>query len=87
MLIDSSNGTKKDVIAKWNEFCNPAKLELIKLILSNYTDVKDKANDALDKYKDGKEQPKAAFGQNTKASGADILNRMKGLGNISQFNN
>lgn len=47
MLIKACDGTKKDLLRKWNEFCNPDKKSTIENILANYVDIDDKANDAL----------------------------------------
>ena len=46
-LLWGSDGTKKDFIAQWNNYCNEQKLPLIKSILSDYKDKQDKANDVL----------------------------------------
>ena len=51
-LIRACDGTKADFLAKWPDFCNINKLDMVEHILTNYKDVEDKANDAL-KYKDG----------------------------------
>lgn len=48
-LLTGCDGTKEDFIAKWDEFCNSNKKKLAEVILKNYTDVEDKANDALKK--------------------------------------
>lgn len=47
MLIKACDGTKKDLLRKWNEFCNPDKKSTIEGILDKYVDIEDKANDAL----------------------------------------
>ena len=41
------DGTKDDLIAEWNDICGHSTLNMVKSILKNYVDVKDKANDAL----------------------------------------
>ena len=46
-LLDDCNGTKKDFIDLWSEYCNYKKKNMIVDILSDFVDVKDKANDAL----------------------------------------
>ena len=46
-LLWGCDGTKKDFIAQWNNYCNEQKLPLIKAILANYKDKQDKANDVL----------------------------------------
>lgn len=45
--LDDCDGTKKDFIDIWSEYCNYKKKNVIVDILSNFIDVKDKANDAL----------------------------------------
>ncbi len=45
--LDDSDGTKKDLIDIWSEYCNYKKKNMVVDILSNFVDVKDKANDAL----------------------------------------
>lgn len=45
--LDDSDGTKKDLIDIWSEYCNYKKKNMIVDILSKFVDVKDKANDAL----------------------------------------
>ena len=45
--LDESDGTKKDFLDLWSDFCNYKKKGLIQTILSDYVDVQDKANDAL----------------------------------------
>ena len=50
-----TTGTKSELLRKWNNQCNPAKLKMVKAILTNYedpdisgySDVDDKANDVL----------------------------------------
>ena len=46
-LLDETNGTKKDFLDNWNDYCNYKKKGLVQTILSDYVDVEDKANDAL----------------------------------------
>ena len=46
-LLDDCDGTKKDFIDLWSEYCNYKKKNMIVDILSDFVDVKDKANDAL----------------------------------------
>jgi hypothetical protein len=46
-LLTGCDGTKEDFLAKWNECCNSNKKKMVEVILSDYVDVKDKANDAL----------------------------------------
>ena len=46
-LLDDCNGTKRDFIDLWSEYCNYKKKNMIVDILSDFVDVKDKANDAL----------------------------------------
>lgn len=43
-LLTDCNGTKDNFLAKWNKYCNPDKKQLVELILSDYTDIEDKAN-------------------------------------------
>lgn len=45
--LDDCDGTKKDFIDIWSEYCNYKKKNMIVDILSDFVDVKDKANDAL----------------------------------------
>lgn len=51
-LIRICDGTKKDFLDKWDDFCNVNKKDMVEQILTTYKDVDDKANSAL-KYKDG----------------------------------
>ena len=46
-LIMGTNGTKQDLLNHWDEYTNRFKKADAKRILSNYKDVKDKANQAL----------------------------------------
>ena len=52
MALDFSDGTKKDFLDIWSHYCNYKKKGIVETILSDYVDVKDKANDAI---KDGSE--------------------------------
>ena len=45
-LLDS-DGTKKDFLDVWSEWCNYNKKGIVETILSDYVDVKDKATDAI----------------------------------------
>lgn len=46
-LLDTSDGTKQDLLDLWSEIVNPRKKNVAELILANYKDVEDKANAAL----------------------------------------
>lgn len=46
-LLFYCDGTKDDFLDNWNDFCNSTKKPSVEIILSNYEDVDDKANDAL----------------------------------------
>lgn len=46
-LLKGCNGTKEDLLNKWNQYTNSLKFKMAERILSNYKDVDDKANDAL----------------------------------------
>ena len=46
-LLAYCDGTKKDLINLWNDYCNSNKKQVVIDILSDYEDVADKANDAL----------------------------------------
>lgn len=46
-LLDETNGTKKDFLDNWSDYCNYKKKGLVQTILSDYVDVQDKANQAL----------------------------------------
>lgn len=46
-LLTGCDGTKDDFLAKWNECCNSNKRKTVEIILDNYEDIDDKANDAL----------------------------------------
>lgn len=46
-LLDETDGTKKDFLDNWSDYCNYKKKGLVTTILSDYVDVKDKANQAL----------------------------------------
>ena len=52
-LLDMCDGTKEDLLDRWDRLCNSLKKPTIERILANYQDVPDKANDAL-KYGDAK---------------------------------
>lgn len=41
------DGTKDDLIAEWDDICGHSTKNMVKSILKNYVDVKDRANDAL----------------------------------------
>ena len=45
--LRDSDGTKDDLIAEWDDICGHSTKNMIKDILKNYVDIKDKANDAL----------------------------------------
>ena len=45
--LESCNGTKQDFIREFEKVCNPKRLDMIEMILNDYVDVDDKANDAL----------------------------------------
>ena len=66
-LLDASDGTKEDFLDLWDSYCNSLKKPMVERILANYTDVQDKANDAL-KY--GKAKP--VFKQKEKSLWNDI---------------
>ena len=64
-LIMGTNGTKKDLLAHWDEYTNRFKKADAKRILANYKDVNDKANQALGLTGDDKkEEAKPVFGSN-----------------------
>lgn len=46
-LLELSDGTKEDFLARWNGLCNRDKKPMVERILANYEDVQDKANDVL----------------------------------------
>lgn len=46
-LIRGTDGTKDQLIRKWNQYCNSTKLPLVKQILANYEDIDDKATRLL----------------------------------------
>lgn len=46
-LIWGCDGTKKDFLDQWNNYCNSQKKSVVTRILANYKDVEDKANDVL----------------------------------------
>jgi len=68
-LIRACDGTKKDFLDKWNDFCNVNKKDMVEQILTHYTDIDDKANNAL-RYKDGflsdDDAENSIFGKETK---------------------
>lgn len=47
LLLKDTNGTKADLLNKWNSHCNNLHLGNVKMALANYVDVENKANDAL----------------------------------------
>lgn len=73
-LIMGTDGTKKDLLAHWDEYTNRFKKNDAKRILANYSDVVDKANQALGlNGEDKKEKP--VFGKGGSGSLADDLLR------------
>lgn len=73
-LIMGTDGTKKDLLAHWDEYTNRFKKNDAKRILANYSDVVDKANQALGlNGEDKKEKP--VFGRGGSGSLADDLLR------------
>lgn len=58
-LLDETDGTKRDFLDNWSDYCNYKKKGVVETILSDYVDVEDKANDAL---KGGTES--SVFGKN-----------------------
>lgn len=46
-LISDSNGTKEDFLNLWDDYVNNFKKPMAKMILKNYKDVEDKANQAI----------------------------------------
>lgn len=49
LLIAATDGTKDDLLRRWNDFCNPRKKAMAEKILANYRDVDDKANSVFKK--------------------------------------
>ena len=47
LLLKDTNGTKADLLKKWESHCNNLHLGQVKMALANYQDVENKANDAL----------------------------------------
>ena len=73
-LLFNCDGTKKDFLDKWNSWCNNFKKKMAELILKDYVDVEDKANQAIG-VGGGEATPKkgkSAFSQ--KKSLLDIVN-------------
>lgn len=65
-VLEVSDGTKDDLINIWSSHCNNKKLNIVKSILKDYVDIKDKANSVFDNNKD-KAKPnkaKSAFAAN-----------------------
>ena len=48
-LISDSNGTKEDFLNLWNDYVNNFKKPMAELILKDYVDIDDKANQAIGK--------------------------------------
>jgi midasin (ATPase involved in ribosome maturation) len=46
-LVWGCDGTKKDFLAQWDNYCNAMKKPLVTRILADYKDKQDKANDVL----------------------------------------
>lgn len=46
-VLLASNGTKDDLLKKWNQHCNNLRKPAIERMLSNYKDIEDKANKAI----------------------------------------
>lgn len=64
-LVMGTDGTKKDLLAHWDEYTNRFKKADAKRILANYKDVADKANQALGLTGDDKkEEAKPVFSSN-----------------------
>lgn len=74
-LLETSDGTKEDLLYLWPKLVNRDKQGMAERILANYKDVEDKANDAL-KYKNGEapadDEPKSAFGN----TGEDLWDKL-----------
>lgn len=47
MLLEATDGTKEDLLKKWSRFCDYNQKANVEAILTNYVDVKDKANQAI----------------------------------------
>lgn len=71
LCLEACDGTKEDLLAIWNSMCNRDKKPMVQRILADYKDKDDKANDALKRYKGGKEV-KSAFGK----SGPDYFDQL-----------
>lgn len=70
-LLNGCNGTKADLLAKWNQFVNPRKKDMAEMILNDYVDIQDKANDAL------KQDSESPVFKKAKVSALDRLNSYK----------
>lgn len=46
-LLEATDGTKENLLKKWSRFCDYNQKATIEAILTNYVDVKDKANQAI----------------------------------------
>lgn len=80
-LIMGSDGTKADLLNKWNEYTNRFKKADAKRILSNYVDITDKANAAIGVGgKSGKiEKPESTFSQ-AKTTSEKMIDMLDSMG-------
>lgn len=74
-LIMGTDGTKKDLLAHWDEYANRFKKNDAKRILANYVDVKDKANQALGIGNGEDKQSQSVFSKGSSGNLADDLLR------------
>ena len=55
-LLMSCDGTKRDLLDQWDDFCDPEQKPVIERILRDFKDVKNKANSVFSRNKDQKIQ-------------------------------
>lgn len=79
-LLNRCNGTKQDFLKKWDSQCNSLKKPVVQQILANYTDVDNKANQALRRGTDSKfisSNGDAVFGRKQHSVWDDVYPHLK----------
>lgn len=77
IALDASDGTKDDFIKEYPKACGPEQLQKIKLILSNYKDIDNKANSVFKKNFGKKNAPTAEVQQQAQDTSSSIFANKK----------
>lgn len=77
IALDASDGTKDDFIKEYPKACGPEQLQKIKLILSNYKDIDNKANSVFKKNFGRKNGPNAQTAEQAADTSASIFANRK----------